>query len=352
MSGESAVRDALARIAGRADLPIDQSEAVAAALIDGNVPDPLATALLTALRVKGEAPSELVGFARAARARMIPLECPAPLRPIMDTCGTGGDGARTINVSTATALLVAAAGVRVAKHGNRSVTSNSGSADVLEVLGIVPEVEPALAARCLEQIGIAFLFAPKHHPGFKQVGPIRRSLPFPTIFNLVGPLANPARPEFQLVGVPNRALAKLVAESLLQLGITRAAVVTGGDGLDEITLDGPTHASWIEGGAIAQETWNPDDFGLGRVSVSDLKVSGPAESARRIEAILVGRAEPARDVILANAAAALRVAGRASTLAEGVAIASEAIATGSAIGLLERWRSLTGPTRLDQEYAI
>lgn len=352
MSGESAVRDALARIAGGADLPAESSEAVASALFDGNVPDPLAAALLTALRMKGASPSELVGFALAARSRMIPLECPAGLRPVLDTCGTGGDGQRSINVSTAAAMLAAAAGARVAKHGNRSVTSNSGSADVLEALGIVPEVEPATAARCLEQLGIAFIFAPKHHPGFKHVGPIRRSLPFPTIFNLIGPLANPARPDYQLVGVPNQAFGGLIAESLLQLGISRAAVVTGGDGLDEVTLDGPTSVFWIEGGAIAREVWTPDDFGLGRVPASDLKVSGPAESARRIEAILADQADPARDVILANAAAALRVAGRASTLADGVAIASEAIATGSAIGLLERWRSLTGPTRLDQEYAI
>jgi anthranilate phosphoribosyltransferase len=269
-----------------------------------------------------------------------PAAAPLP-RPLLDTCGTGGDGAGTLNISTATALLVAACGVPVAKHGNRSASGRTGSAEVLAELGVAIEASPQVLWRCLVELGITFLFAPAFHPALRFAAPVRQRLPFRTLFNLVGPLVSPARPEFQLLGVAGGAQAELMAEVLNRLGIHRAAVVTGRDGLDEVTLDGPTDVHWIEAGSRTKQTWTPEDFGLPRVPASALGASSPAASAAMIRALLAGTTGPVRHLVLANSAAALHVAGRASSLAEGVALASRALDTGAAADLLERWARLS-----------
>jgi anthranilate phosphoribosyltransferase len=266
-----------------------------------------------------------------------------PQSGVLDTCGTGGDGARSVNVSTASAVVVAACGVPVAKHGNRAASGNSGSAEVLAELGVAVEAEPTTLGRCLAELGIAFLFAPRFHPGLRPLAAVRKQLPFRTLFNLVGPLANPARPDYQLVGVAGEGPARLVAEALVQLGTRRAAVVTGLDGLDEVSLGAPTRVLVVERGAVSERLWEPSEFGLGPVSASELRVSGPAESAAKIRAMLAGEPGPVRDVVLANAAAALWVVG-VGTLRDSVDRAAEAVDSSRAADLLRRWQSLSaGP---------
>ena len=338
----TALPDALRRVGAGDDLSAAEAEAAFAAVLEGAGSEAVVAALLTALHVKGETAEELTGAVAAVRARVDTQGLgPAPAGAI-DTCGTGGDGARTLNVSTATALVVAACGVPVVKHGNRSASGNSGSAEVLVELGVAIEPGPAVLARCLGELGITFLFAPKFHPGLRFAGTVRRQLPFRTVFNLVGPLVNPLDPEFQLVGVSGQAPARLVAETLARLGTRRAAVVTGGDGLDEVTLSGPTHVLFVEHGHVEPRAWQPDHFGLGPAALADLQVSGPAESAARIARLLAGDLGPDRAVVLANAAAALQVAGVCGDdLREGVLLAAEAIDLGRATRLLERWRTLS-----------
>jgi anthranilate phosphoribosyltransferase len=337
---------ALERLGSGSGLSAPETAAAVSFIMQGEAPEAAMAAFLTALRFKGETADELAGAVAAVRAHMAPWDEPAggetasdrpAPRPLLDTCGTGGDGAGTVNVSTATAIVVAACGVSVAKHGNRSASGRSGSAEVLAELGVTIEASRAVLRRCLAEPGITFLFAPAFHPALRFAAAVRRQLPFRTLFNLVGPLANPARPEYQLVGVASAHQAELVAEALKRLGVCRAAVVTGADGLDEVTLDGPTAVHWIEGGAITRHTWTRDDFGLPAVSAADLQVSGPADSAAVIRAFLAGQPGPVRDVVLANSAAALHVAGRTSSLAEGVALAARAVDSGAASELLERW---------------
>ena len=233
--------------------------------------------------------------------------------------------------------MVASCGVPVAKHGNRSASGNSGSAEVLTELGVDVEAEPAILRRCLIELGLTFLFAPKFHPALRFAGPVRRQLPFRTLFNMIGPLANPARPAYQLIGVPNPAQAELMAAAIARLGVVRAAIVTGSDGLDEVSLDGPTHVRWVESGAVRSQVWQFEEFGLSRVRANELRVSGPAESASRLKAVFAGSSGPDRDTVLANASAALLVAGRVGSLGEGVGMASRAIDDGKAVSLLDRW---------------
>jgi anthranilate phosphoribosyltransferase len=338
----SRLAEALRVLSAGRGLAAEEAQDAVAEIIDGDAPEPLVAAFLAALRVKGETHDELAGAVRAVRARMLPLEVPPGCRPLLDTCGTGGDGANTINVSTAAALVVAACGVRVAKHGNRSASSNSGSADVLAELGVAVEAEPAEAVRCLEELGIAFLFAPKFHPALRHAAPVRRLLPFRTLFNLVGPLANPARPEYQLLGVPGCELVDLVASawrSLEQPPGARVAVLCGDGSLDEVMPSGETYVARVSADEAIRgaEYWTPADFGLGPVEAEALRVTGPGDSAARIRAMLAGEHGPVRDVVLANAAAALRVAGTAGRLGDGVVIAAEAIDSGAAARLLAEW---------------
>jgi anthranilate phosphoribosyltransferase len=330
---------ALARLAESRDLSADQSREAVAAIIAGSSHDAEIAAFLSALKTKGETADELIGAAHAVRERMFTID---GLRPgTLDTCGTGGDGASSVNISTATAIIVSACGVPVAKHGNRSASGNSGSSEVLAELGVAGDADGTVVARCLNELGITFLFAPKYHPALRFAADARKQLGFRTLFNLVGPLANPARPEFQLIGVPLRSVAGLMASALTGLGAGRAAVVTGCDGLDEVTLAGTTDVLWVESGTIREDAWSPDDFGLPSHSADLLRVSGPAESAAVILRVLEGEAGSARDVILANVAAALLVAGRVGSLRAGVVRGAEAIDSGKARDQLERWRVLS-----------
>ena len=321
-------------------LTADQAHAAVSAIMEGDAPEVAIAAFLTALRVKGETSDELAGAVRAVRERMTPLGHDVAT-PLLDTCGTGGDGAHTVNVSTAAALVAAACGVRVAKHGNRSASGNSGSAEVLAELGVAIEAEPPVLRRCLAELGITFLFAPRFHPALRFAAPVRRQLPFRTLFNLIGPLANPANPDHQLVGVPDDRQAALIAGALVRLGTARAAVVTGADGLDEATLDGPTRVLLVEDGLVTPATWHAEDFGLPKVSARDLRVSGPADSADRLRRLFDGEPGPVRSVVLANTAAALWVAGRALGLREGVALAAAALDDGSCSRLLARWARMS-----------
>jgi anthranilate phosphoribosyltransferase len=340
MSGVAPLMAALERLASGGDLSVAETAAAVSVIMAGEASEAIVAAFLTALRVKGETADELAGAVESVRARMTPFFAEDGPRPLLDTCGTGGDGANTVNLSTATALVVSACGVPVAKHGNRSASGNSGSAEVLTELGIRIDAPVEILRLALAELGITFLFAPTFHPAMRFTAAVRRQLPFRTLFNLVGPLANPARPDFQLVGVAGVRQAGLMARALVQLGVRRAAVVTGGDGLDEVSLDGPTNVYWIDAGSVTRQTWTAQDFGLRRVAATALRVDGPSASAARIRELLAGQEGPVRSLVLANSAAALLVAGRASGLGDGVEQAAHAIDSGAAAGLLERWRCL------------
>jgi anthranilate phosphoribosyltransferase len=310
-------------------------------ILEGNAPDGAVGAFLTALHQKGESAEELEGAVLAIRQRMIPFETGTSTAELMDTCGTGGDGAGTVNISSATAIVLAACGVRVVKHGNRAATGRSGSSEVLDELGVATDVDPTILLRCLEELGICFLFAPLFHPGLRRVAAVRRQLPFRTIFNLVGPLCNPARPTHQLIGLPREDHARAMALALARAeSIRRAVVVTGCDGLDEVTLDGPTLACIVEPGSIREEVWMPESFNLPRVPSRELFVSGPKESALRLLGMLQGEPGPVRQIVLANAAAALWTLSP-GPLAAGVDRAAGAIDSGAAARLLTRWSLLT-----------
>ena len=335
-----ALAEALKAVAHGRDLSAVEAEAAVGEVLDGGAPEAVVAGLLTALRVKGETADELAGTVRAVLARAATGGLDVPSAGVVDTCGTGGDGARTVNVSTASAVVVAACGVPVAKHGNRAASGNSGSAEVLTELGVDVEADPTTVSRWFAELRLTFFFAPKYHPGLRGLAPVRKALPFRTVFNLVGPLANPCRPAFQLIGVPGGREARLVAGALARLGVGRAAVVHGSDGLDEVTLNGPTAVHVVERGSVVEREWTPADFGLGPAPIDALRVSGAAESAGMIRRLLAGDRGPVREMVLANAAAALWVAGE-PTLAGGVARAAEAIDSGRVARLLARWVGLS-----------
>jgi anthranilate phosphoribosyltransferase len=297
-----------------------------------------------ALRMRGESAETIVAAAEAMRAAMHAVD--HGLEVVVDTCGTGGDGAHTLNISSAAALVVAACGVPVAKHGNRSVSSRCGSADVVEALGIPIDVPPARQAEVLRDANIAFLFAPAHHPALKHAGQARRELGTRTIFNAIGPLANPARATHQLLGVYDDALRPVVARALGGLGVRRAWVVRGEDGLDEVSPCAPTRVSELsDGGEVRERTVSPEDFGLPRTPREAIAGGDAAENAAAIEAILAGGgAHPARDAVLLNAAAALAVA-TGEALAACAARAREALAGGGAARVLSRWRAAAARAR-------
>ena len=309
-------------------------------LLDSEVSEAVMSAFLTALRIKGETADELEGAVRAVRSRMIRWESGIARERLLDTCGTGGDGAGTVNISTAAAIVVAACRVPVVKHGNRAASGNSGSSDVLSALGVAADPGPEILRRCMADLNIAFLFAPRFHPGLKSVAAVRRQLPFRTMFNLVGPLCNPAGPAYQIVGTPDEAQADLLAAVLARLEhVRRAAVVSGADGLDEVTLDGPTRVRVVESGGVRLETWHPEDFGLKSCHASGLRVTGPEDSADRIRRTFAG--EPGPKVAITcwpTAPAALWVAERCC-LPEGVTRAAMAIDSGAATELLAKWSS-------------
>ncbi|HSZ60970.1 MAG TPA: anthranilate phosphoribosyltransferase [Terriglobales bacterium] len=334
------ILDALHRIANhRQSLTREEARAVMAQVLAGHCSDAQIAALLVALHMKGETVEEIVGFAEAIRAAATPLELRSNAvldasgtgrDALVDTCGTGGDTSGTFNISTATAFVVAGAGVRVAKHGNRSITSKCGSADVMEGLGININLPPPQIAACLEQIGIAFLFAPAMHSAMKQVQTVRRELHLRTIFNLLGPLTNPARATCQVVGVYSADLVEKLAEALSMLGLRRALVVHGCDGLDEITITAPTRIAEVRDGQVRSYEVTPEEFGLQRATLDDLAGGDASLNAKLIREVLAGEKSPRRDVVLLNAAAALVAAGRADHLRDAIPLAAEAIDSGAA----------------------
>jgi anthranilate phosphoribosyltransferase len=314
-------------------LTADHASAVLAEIMEGRA-DPVQTgAFLIALRAKGETVPELVGLARTMRA----LATPVPTRraDLVDTCGTGG-GPSTFNVSTTSALVAAAAGCAVAKHGNRSNTSKCGSADLLEALGVNVELEPAEVGRCIDEIGFGFMFAPRHHAAMAHVIPARKALGVRTIFNFLGPLTNPAGANRQLLGVADRHYQETIAEALVGLGSTRALVVSAEDGVDELALSARTRVIEVADGRTAEWFVEPGQFGLAPIELEAVAGGTPAQNAAVTRAVLAGDPGPHRDLVVLNAAAAIYVGGLAADLEEGVAKASEAIDSGAAADVLSR----------------
>lgn len=316
------------------DLTVDEAAAAMDTIMEGAAAPSQIAGFLIGLAMKGERPDEIVGLARTMRARAAKLS--RSFGPLFDTCGTGGDGAHTFNVSTIAALVLAACGVRVAKHGNRSASSKCGSADLLEMLGVNIAASPAGVERCLEQAGIAFLFAQVFHPSMRHVGPTRKELGVRTAFNLLGPLTNPAGATRQLIGVPRPELTELVARSLAQLGAERAWVVHGADGLDEISTTGYTKVSECRAGAVNTFYLHPADVGLPKSTREDLRGGEAADNAGIARAILGGAKGPQRDVVLLNAGASLLIAGRVNRIPQGIAMAADAIDSGRAAQVLAR----------------
>src|SRR5438067_4215956 len=329
------ITEIIQKLVERTDLTEPEARAVMEEIMTGQATDVQVAGFLTALRMKGETSTELVGFARVMREKAEPLwngDVPA----VLDTCGTGGDGAGTFNISTATAFVAAGAGVPVVKHGNRAASSRSGSsADVLAALGVAVEGDPRSAKRCLDKVGMAFCFAPSFHPALQRLAAVRRRLVVRTLFNWVGPLANPSRAPYQLLGVGRAAHLDRMAGALSRLGVRRAFAVCGRDGLDEVSLSGPTLVREVRDGQIVSHEWTPDDFGLAPCRVEELRVQGPEESAAVVRGVLQGRDGPALRIVLANAAAALVAAERVETLAEGVESARAAVTDGRAAAVLE-----------------
>lgn len=300
-----------------------------------------AAAFLIALRAKGETAGEIACAARVLREHMVAWD--SGVADLLDTCGTGGDHSGTFNISTATALVVAGAGVPVVKHGNRSVSSRSGSADVLACLGIRIDGDADFARQCLREARFAFCFAPQFHPALKHVGPIRRRLGVPTIFNCLGPLANPAGASRQLLGVGRLDLLDRMAHALAQLGTTHALVLCSEEGLDEVSLSAPTQVREVFGNEVCERRWTPSDFGLESCRLAELSAPHAEASAGMIKEVLTGREGPAQRIVLANAAAALLAAGQVRTLREGVERARESINSGASLRVLETLQRLSHP---------
>ncbi|TMF44863.1 MAG: anthranilate phosphoribosyltransferase [Chloroflexi bacterium] len=292
---------------------------------------------IVALRMKGETVDEITGFARTARAMATPIEVDGDL---LDTCGTGGDGLATFNISTLAAIVAAACGVKVAKHGNRAASSLCGSADVLEQLGVKIDLGPEGVARCIDEAGIGFLFAPIFHPSFRFAGLPRKELGVRTVFNVLGPLCNPAGARYQALGVADANLAGKMADVLARLGAERAIVFHAGNGMDELSASGPSLVIEIDGGRKEYQL-DPSDLGLKATSPESVRGGGPEENARIAREILDGATGPRRDVVLLNASAALRAAGRAKDWREGIGAAAEAIDSGRAGEVLQRWATIS-----------
>ena len=325
---------AIGRVSGGEDLSVATMTAVVDSIMQGEWSDQQIQILLNALRVKEESVEEIAGAAAAMRRHMTPIR--SQRTGVIDTCGTGGDGSGTFNISTAAAFVTAAAGVPVAKHGNRGITSKSGSANVLAELGVNIEASVSAVERCLNELGICFCFAPALHPAMRHVATARKQLGVPTIFNLLGPLCNPAGAQFQLLGVGKPHLRQKLAAALSLLGARRAVVVCGEDGLDEVTLSGPTQVTLVTGDSRAEIVWRPADFGIAESDKSSMLIDGPVQSAAIIRSILDGKSGPPRDIVVLNAAAALWTAGFSDSLPDCAKQAMAAIDTGKASSLLRR----------------
>jgi anthranilate phosphoribosyltransferase len=350
------ILDALHRVASHGQsLSRAEAREVMAEVLTGSCTDAQISALLVALRMKGETVGEIVGFAEAIRGAATPLPIAsvesgattshaldlsgtgrdALIEPsLVDTSGTGGDACGTFNISTATAFVTAGAGVRVAKHGNRSISSKCGSADVMEALGVNIQLRPERAAQCLREVGICFLYAPDLHSSMKQVQKVRRELRLRTMFNLLGPLTNPAHASGQVVGVYALDMVEKLAEALSMLGLQRALVVHGLDGLDEITITGPTRVAEARDGSVRTYEIDPEEFGMKRAMLADIAGGDATENAAIVREVLSGKKSPRRDVVLLNSAAALVAARRVDHLAAGIPLAVKSIDSGSAAGKL------------------
>lgn len=326
------LRAALRKVASGESLTQNEAAEAFELMMAGEATDAQIGALLMGMHVRGETVEEIAGAARAMRARAVPVRAP---EGAVDTCGTGGDAKGTHNISTCAAFVVAGAGVPVAKHGNRSISSRSGSADVLTALGVNIECGPETIARSIEACGLGFMFAPAHHAAMRHVAKVRTELGTRTIFNLLGPLANPAGTKYQVVGVFSERWVEPIARVLGLLGAERAWVVHGADGLDELTTTGISHVAVLDKGNISTFKISPRNAGLPEAKPEDLIGGDAAENAAHIRAVLQGNVGPLRDIVLLNAAAALLVAGKAKTLREGVALAAQSIDSGKAIGVLE-----------------
>lgn len=321
------------------DLTSEQAEAVFGAVVAGAISEVELAALLVALKAKGEAPAEIAGAARALRAAAAPFDRPGYV--YADCCGTGGDGQGTVNVSTAAAFVAAEAGLPVAKHGNRAISSRCGSADMVEALGARIDPPPEVARRALDEVGFCFLFAPQYHPGLRHAASVRRALRIRTIMNLLGPLVNPSTPPVQLMGIYAPELVAVAASTLGALGC-RAALVVHGGGLDEIALHAPTRAARLRDGGVEELEIVPEDAGVARAPIEALRAGEPAASGAWLERLLGGEGAPAhRDAVAINAGALLWIAERAASLREGTSIALELIASGRARARLARFAALT-----------
>ncbi len=343
-AGATAVTDvagAIGRVASGASLAEDEAHTVMNQVMDGEATPSQISALITGMRMKGETVDEIVGFARAMREHATPVH--PTVAGYIDTCGTGGDGLHTFNISTTTAFVVAGAGVPVAKHGNRAVSSAAGSADVLEALGVDLSLSPADVARCIDDVGVGFLFAMALHASMRHAGPTRREIGIRTVFNILGPLTNPAGAKRQLLGVYDARLAPVMAEVAGRLGAERVLVVNGHPGMDEVSASGSTTIAEFDAAAGGVRTWEftPETVGIARGTLADIAGGDAAENAEIVRAILSGEAGPRRDVVLLNAAAAFLAAGKAADAAEGVALARESIDSGRALATLEALSELS-----------
>jgi len=341
VSSTNLITEAIQTVSQGEDLAIDRMTSVFDVIMQGNAAENDIAELLTALANKGESTDEIAGAAMSLRKAMTPIRTDRD-GDLLDTCGTGGSGAGVFNISTAAAIVAAAAGVAVAKHGNRAITSKSGSADVLSMLGVNIDAEVPVVEKCINQIGIGFCFAPRLHPAMRHVGPVRKKLGFRTIFNLLGPLCNPAGARYQLLGVGAPELRPILSAALARLNTERAAIVAGDDGLGEVSIATTTSVSWIENGDLSEKTWSPQDFGVEPSPREAILARDPAHSAEIIQAVLRGESGPPRDIVVANAAAALHLAGKGEvSLAEASAKASETIDTGAAANKLAELAKLS-----------
>ena len=329
--------EAIAKVVRGESLSQEEASGAFEEIMRGDATPVQIAGFIVALRIKGETVDELTGFARTARAMATPIAVDGAL---LDTCGTGGDGLATFNISTLSAIVAAACGARVAKHGNRAASSMCGSADVLEQLGVKIDLGADGVARCIEGAGIGFMFAPIFHPSFRFAGVPRRELGLRTVFNVLGPLCNPAGARYQALGVADGAIAGKMADVLMKLGVERAIVFHAGDGMDELSVSGPSHVIEIDGQRKEYEL-NPSELGLAHAPVEAMRGGGPEENARIVREVLGGAPGPRRDAVLLNSAAALRAAGLAKDWKEGLKIGAEAIDSGRAGDVLQRWATIS-----------
>jgi anthranilate phosphoribosyltransferase len=331
------IRDAIRKVVDRQDLTESESIAAMQEIMDGDATPSQIAGFITALRMKGEAVDEIAGFASVMREKSIKIPTERSSEEMIDTCGTGGDHLNTFNISTTAAFIMAGAGLAVAKHGNRAMSSKCGSADVLEALGVALTLSPEQVGRCVDEIGIGFMFAPSHHPSMKYAITPRKEIGIRTVFNILGPLTNPAQAKLQLIGVSEPRLTELMAGALKNLGCIRAMVVHGLDGIDELSTLGRTKITELRDGELTTYEISPEDVGFQTASICDLGPGDdPEHSALILREILDGKSGPCRDIVLLNAGAALLVADRVGTIREGIALAGDTIENGRAAKALDK----------------